>query len=109
MSVRKVQSKKAFSDEHNWKIVTVDEEKAKVSKFFHLSLHTKPHLTHLLSGWTGKLVDWRSKFLPTARDQICDHLKNLNIQKSMGCLSSGPRVVRELSSLSPYSKSHGSW
>jgi len=38
--------------------------------------------------------DWRSKVLPTVReDQVRDHLRNLNMQKSDKMY---PRVLREL-------------
>ncbi|KFR02840.1 hypothetical protein Y956_13366, partial [Nipponia nippon] len=41
--------------------------------------------------------DWGSKVLRTAReDQACDHLRNLNIHKSMGPYERHPRVQREL-------------
>ncbi|KFQ02849.1 hypothetical protein N329_01910, partial [Haliaeetus albicilla] len=39
--------------------------------------------------------DWESKVPPTVRDdQVCDHLRNLNIHKSMG--PDDIRVLREL-------------
>ncbi|KFP45642.1 hypothetical protein N324_11572, partial [Chlamydotis macqueenii] len=38
-----------------------------------------------------------SKVPPTVReDQVCDHLRNLNIHKSMGPEEMRPRVLREL-------------
>jgi len=41
--------------------------------------------------------DWGSKVSPAVReDQICDHLRNLDIHKSMEPDEMYPRVLREL-------------
>lgn len=41
--------------------------------------------------------DWESKIPPTDReDQVHDHLRTLNVQKSMGSEEKHPRVLREL-------------
>ncbi|KFV56031.1 hypothetical protein N341_02395, partial [Tyto alba] len=41
--------------------------------------------------------DWGSKVPPTVRDNgVCDHLRNLNIHKSMRPDKTHPRVLREL-------------
>jgi len=40
--------------------------------------------------------DWRSKVPPTVReDQFCDHLRNLNIPKSVGSDKMHSRVLRK--------------
>jgi len=41
--------------------------------------------------------DWGSKVSPTVKeDQICDHLRNLNIHKCMGPDEMHPTVLREM-------------
>jgi len=41
--------------------------------------------------------DQRGKVAPTvSEDEVCDHLRNVNIRKSMSCDEMHPRVLREL-------------
>jgi len=44
--------------------------------------------------------EWGSNIPPTVReDQVCDHLRNMNIRKSMGPSVTHPRVVGELAAV----------
>jgi len=46
--------------------------------------------------------DWGSKVPPTAReDQVHDHLRNMNIYKTMGPGEMYPRLPRELADVMP--------
>jgi len=69
----------------NGKLVTTDQQRAEV-----LSSHTSP-----VDG--PQDGDWGSKVSPTVReDQVCDHLWNLNILKSMRPDKMHPKVLREV-------------
>jgi len=90
MSARKRRLKKAYAPMSKTdKLVTIDEEKGSLFTG-NLSSHTSQ-----VNGLQGG--DWRSKVPPTLReDQVCDHLRNLNLHKSMGLDDTRPRVLREL-------------
>jgi len=81
----------------NGNFISTDEEKAEVlnsifDSAFTGNLSPQPSPADGLQDGVQK-----SKALPTVReDQVCDHLRNLNIQNSMGPDEMHPRVLREL-------------
>ncbi|PKU40553.1 rna-directed dna polymerase from mobile element jockey-like [Limosa lapponica baueri] len=78
----------------NGKLVTTNEEKAEVHNNIFASVFTGNLSSHTsqVDGLEGR--DWGSKVPPTVREnQVCDHLRNLNIQTSMGPNEMHSRVL----------------
>ena len=94
---RKVKESVPPSMNTTGKLVTMDKEKAEVLNNFFVSVFTGNLSSHTsrVDGLQDR--DWGSKIPPTVReDQVRDHLRNLNIHKSMGPDKMIPRVLREL-------------
>jgi len=81
----------------NGNLVSTDEEKAEVFYNIFASVFTgnlSPHPSQVDGLQDG---DQRSKALPTVRkDHVWNHLRNLNIHKSIGRDEMHPRLLREL-------------
>ncbi|KAK4831209.1 hypothetical protein QYF61_016046 [Mycteria americana] len=79
------------------KLVTTDEEKAEVLNNFFASVFTGKLSSHTSQVDGPQDGDWGSKVPPTVREaQVRDHLRNLNICKSMEPDEMHPTVLREL-------------
>jgi len=94
---RKVKESVLLLMNKNGSLVSADEEKVEVLKNLFASVFTgnlSPHPSQINGLQDG---DQRGKGPPTVReDQVQDHLRNLNVQKSMEHGGMHPRVLREL-------------
>ncbi|KAK4822131.1 hypothetical protein QYF61_010254 [Mycteria americana] len=83
--------------DENGDLVSTDEEKAEVLNNFFASVFSGNHSPHPSQVNGQHVGDQGAKAPSTVReDQVRDHLRNLNIHKSMGPDEMQPRVLREL-------------
>ncbi|GAB0185439.1 mitochondrial enolase superfamily member 1 [Grus japonensis] len=78
-------------------MITWNMEKAEVLNNFFVSVFTGKCSSHTAQVAEGKSRDWENVKLPTiGEDQVRDHLRNLEVHKSMGPVKMHLWVLREL-------------
>ncbi|KAK4821765.1 hypothetical protein QYF61_000826 [Mycteria americana] len=90
-------------------LATTNMEKAEVLNNFFALVFTGKHSSHAAHLTESKGRDWENEVLPAiGEDQVQDHLRNLNVHKSMGPDERHPRVLRadEVAKPLSYLKSH---
>lgn len=77
--------------------ITWDLEKAEVLSDVFASVLTSTCSSHIIQVAEGKVRNWENKEPPSVgENQVSDHLRNLEVHKSMGPDEIHPPVLREL-------------
>jgi len=78
-------------------LVTWDMEKAEVLNNIFASVFTSKRFSHTAQVTEGKGRDWENEVLPTeGDDHVQDHLRNLEVHKSMGPEEAHAQILRKL-------------
>lgn len=77
-------------------LVTWDTEKAELLNNIFVSVFTNKCFSHTTWDTEDKVRDWENELLVVGEDQIWDHLRNLEVQKSMGLMKCTHQILREL-------------